>query len=133
MPRLSKAPPVEAIDGPTSLMKAVLGRDGIDRLNRFMEFEDGWDSGRGKALARASLGALESFLHACEGCPVPDAGIFLTANGNLQLEWDDREGDACEIEFFPDRFEYYFEGTDEEGKCDLTEVSSLAGRIKGKE
>ena len=124
---------VKPIDEPTVVMKAVLGQNGIDRIDRFMEMEDGWDSGRGRAFSKASLGMLDTFLHACDGCPIPDASIFMTANGNLQLEWNDREGNACEIEFFPDRLEYYFEGADEEGKCGLAAVASLVSRIKAEE
>ena len=135
MPEPSKAyttSKVEPIDGPTPLMEAALGQNGIDRLNRFMELEDGWDSGRGRAFSKASLGVLDLFLHTCGTCIIAGPSIFLTANGNLQLEWDDREGNACEIEFFPDYLEYYFEGANEEGSCDLMELPSLVSRIRKK-
>lgn len=39
----------------------------------------------------------------------------MTGDGNLSISWEDREGKIIELEFFPDKIEYYIEIEEDEG------------------
>lgn len=120
---------IKPINEITPAMRNALGEEGAERIRRFMETKDGWDFGRGKRFSKVSLAVLERFLQ--QNPPLPSKVFeYLTANGNVQLEWTDEKGEDFEIEFFPDRFEYYFTATGEEGAFGLDEVNLLVRKIE---
>ncbi|SRR6266481_6273239 len=126
------AEPTPGRQAPTLGEKAanILGENGIRRFGEFVRYERGWDLGRGEPLSSRSVAFVNAFLN-----KLPELGefrpsLFLTHEGNLQLGWEDREGNAIEIEFGPDRVEYYLEGLGEERTIRLESLPQLIGRIR---
>lgn len=108
----------------------VIGENGLQRFEQFKKYSEGWDFGIGKPLSSHSVASFKLFCkHLSE--PIPDEpSLFLTREGNLQLGWEDKEGNKIEIEFFPDKIEYYIEALDDEGEVDLTHISQLVDTLK---
>ncbi|OGP74106.1 MAG: hypothetical protein A2Y80_01900 [Deltaproteobacteria bacterium RBG_13_58_19] len=52
---------------------------------------------------------METFINLYPKFKEVEPSIFLTREGNLQLIWEDKDNKTIEIEFFPDRIEYYLE------------------------
>ncbi|MDT5122637.1 MAG: hypothetical protein QOC96_2119 [Acidobacteriota bacterium] len=110
--------------------RQALGANGLRRLFEFSEYRVGWDAGRGQPLSIGSLSSLEWFLDRLPELSAIEPSLFLTRNGNLQLVFEDHSGNAIEIEFFPDKLEYYFEDNDEEGFIQLSDVNGLIDRLR---
>jgi len=92
----------------------VLGENGRRRFQEFSRYEAGWDVGRGAPLSLRSVTVLNTFLTQLPELAAYQPSLFLTPNGNLELGWEDSNGNAIEIEFWPNRIGYYLEGLDEE-------------------
>jgi len=122
---LNEPEKIKPIDSPTAKMRNVLGNYGIDRLCKFAELKSGLDFGRGKALSPASLGMLEFFLQKYTALEEAEPSIFLTQDGNLQLEWEDKKGNHVEVEFFYEYIEYFLSATGEEGEYNLNEIEKF--------
>ncbi len=121
---------VSSLYGPTRRIESVLGTYGLERILAFKKLERGWDCGRGEPLSVASLAALDSLLAANEWLRDVRPSVFLTASGNVQVEWSDSEGRACEIECFGNQYEYYFESRDSEGLVPLADASRFTSMIR---
>jgi hypothetical protein len=93
--------------------RSLLGKNCVDRFVDFTQYKDEWDSGRGHKLSTRSVAVLESFLSVIYKFPV-EPSLFFTRNGNLELGWEDSSNGKIEIEFFPDRIEYFAESKSEE-------------------
>lgn len=108
----------------------IIGENGLQRFEQFKKYSEGWDFGIGKPLSFHSVASFKLFCkHLSE--PIPDEpSLFLTREGNLQLGWEDKEGNKIEIEFFPNKIEYYIEALDDEGEVDLTHISQLVDTLK---
>lgn len=108
----------------------MIGGNGLRRFEQFKEYGEGWEFGTGKPLSPYSLASFKQFCKQFSE-PVPnEPSLFLTREGNLQLGWEDGEANKIELEFFPDKIEYYIEALDDEGAVDLTEVSQLFDKLK---
>ena len=123
-------PVIKPLDEPTASMQSTLGNNGIRRIRNFMPIRDGWDSGRGKAFSKASLAVLDYFLQFGPEFSIMAPSVFLTHNGNIQLEWSDLRGNEFEIEFFPEHFECYLGSSDSELHFRLSQVLSLVAVIE---
>jgi len=92
----------------------ILGENGSRRFQDFSRYQPGWNLGEGAALSPRSVAVTDSFLSHVPELAVCNPSLFLTPDGNLELSWEDRNGNAVEIEFWPDRIEYYVESSNEE-------------------
>ncbi len=108
----------------------ILGENGVRRFGEFVRYERGWDLGRGEPLSSRSVAFVNAFLNRLPELGAFRPSLFLTHEGNLQLGWEDREGNAIEIEFGPDRVEYYLEGLGEERTIGLEALPQLIGRVR---
>jgi len=108
----------------------ILGENGQRRFQEFTRYQAGWDVGRGAPLSPRSATILEAFLARLPGLATYQPSIFLTHNGNLELGWEDSGGSAIEIEFWPDRIGYYFEGLDEEGTVRLEVFPQFIEKVR---
>lgn len=108
----------------------ILGENGVRRFWEFVRYERGWDLGRGEPLSSRSVAFVNAFLNRLPELGAVRPSLFLTHEGNLQLGWEDREGNAIEIEFGPDRVEYYLEGLGEERTIGLEALPQLIGRVR---
>ena len=108
----------------------VLGDNGVARFELFKEYKKGWDAGHGVPLAQISVAVMESFI-AFYSEFNSEPSLFLTTEGNIQLGWEDNDDQIIEVEFLPDRIEYYIEALDEERSIPLTTsaISTLSNRL----
>ena len=110
--------------------KRVVSDNGLKRFEEFKSYPDGWDYGRGSALSKRSVRLLNSFLKDLPELRASEPSLFLTHQGNVQLGWEDVSRNVVELEFFPDRIEYYIELLNEEGSVGLQDQSQLVEKIR---
>ena len=60
---------------------------------------------------------------------VTDPSVFFTDDGSISLLWEDKNGKDVEIEFFPDRVEYYVEAKGEEGEIPFLNARDGFGEL----
>jgi len=110
--------------------KQVLGLNAVKRFDLFKQYKSGWDVGRGLPLSLHSVAVMEAFISFFNDFR-QEPSLFLTPEGNLQLGWEDKDNNSVEIEFFPDRIEYYIESFDEEQAIPLTysEMCKFSNRL----
>jgi hypothetical protein len=108
----------------------ILGENGIRRFGEFVRYERGWDLGSGEPLSSRSVAFVNAFLNRLPELGAFRPSLFLTHEGNLQLGWEDREGNTIEIEFGPDKVEYYLQGSGEERTIGLEALPQLILRIR---
>lgn len=109
----------------------LLGSNSYERFKRFLEYSDGWGGGFGKKLSTQSVAALQNFLSDGQSlCAEPS--IFLRQDGNLQLAWEDAEGNAVELDFLPSGITFFHEKSDKESiyQLDTQSISSLKENIR---
>lgn len=104
----------------------ILGLDGVKRFEDFKKYHEGWDHGAGKSLSLKSVAVLDYFINQYSYFH-SSPSIFFTREGNLQLGWEDSQGRAIEIEFYPDRIEYYLEGKGIESEIPVDVEESKSG------
>jgi len=110
--------------------KRIIGEHGVQRFEEFKRYHDGWDYGRGRALSPRSVAAFESFLRRVPELAAVEPSLFLTAEGNLQLGWEDEQGRVVEVDFLPNRIDYFIESSQEEGSSRLDALPQLIERIR---
>jgi hypothetical protein len=110
--------------------KRIIGERGARRFEEFKTYQSGWDYGRGSPLSVRSVSVLNSFLSRFLDRTIDQPSLFLTHQGNLQLGWENTNGSAIELEFFPDRIEFFVEALNEEGSVGLESQSPLVEKIK---
>ena len=116
----------------------IIGENGLQRFEQFKKYSEGWDFGIGKPLSSHSVASFKLFCKRLSepipvdsiNSPQDEPSLFLTREGNLQLGWEDKEGNKIEIEFFPNKIEYYIEALDDEGEVDLTHIYQLVDKLK---
>ena len=74
--------------------KHIVGENGVRRFEEFRQYHAGWDGGRGRPLAPRSVTTLELFLRQLPELAALEPSLFLTHEGNLQLGWEDRQGNV---------------------------------------
>ncbi len=116
--------------GLSARARSILGENAAARYAEFRQYRDGWDLGRGRRLLRGSASALERFLAAGPDFPTRPS-LFMTQAGSLELAWEDRAGRRVEVEFLPDRFQYFVEAQsgDEEGDVELCRLPVLLAHL----
>ncbi|MGD9810918.1 MAG: hypothetical protein AB7U35_06225 [Sphingobium sp.] len=85
-----------------------LGARAAERFSRFMEYEDGWDGGRGKSLDPGSTASLMQLLSLID-LSTHDVGLFMSLDGNVVLNWTMADGSLVEIELAPEAVNVYVE------------------------
>jgi hypothetical protein len=110
--------------------RSILGENAAARFAEFRHYRDGWDVGRGRRLSTGSVAALEMFLAVHPDFPTRPS-LFLTRAGNLELAWENRSGRRVEVEFLPDRFQYFAESAagEQEGELELRRLPELICRL----
>jgi hypothetical protein len=94
----------------------IIGENGIQRFEQFKKLTEGWEFGTEKPLSAHSIASFKLFSEQFSE-PLPnEPSLFLTREGNLQLGWEDNDGNKIELEFFADKIEYYIEARDDEGE-----------------
>lgn len=120
---------VKNTDSLSQKVAAILGKNGVKRFAEFRQYREGWDSGTGKPMSLRSVGVLEFFIHQFDSLPT-EPSLFLTREGNLQLGWEDAAGEPIELEFFPDRIEYFIGSKHEEGHVSINALNTLVAKLR---
>ena len=110
--------------------RRILGENGQRRFQEFTLYESGWDLARGVPLSLHSIATLDTFLGQLPELAALQPSLFLTHDGNLELGWEDANGNALEIEFWPDRVEYYIEALDEERTIRLEVLPQFIEKVR---
>jgi hypothetical protein len=129
-PRLA-GPSIRPTDGLSARARAVLGENALARFQEFRQYADGWDFGRGNRLSSASVAALDLFLSSYSNFPTRPS-LFMTQAGNLELAWENHGGRRIEVEFCPDRFQYFLDVEDPraEGEMELRRLPDLIATLE---
>lgn len=108
-----------------------LGVEGLTRLGRFRELQDGWDQRGAKALNADSVTAFSDFFRDTALQPA-DMGVFMSHAGNVVVSWTVTGLGLVELEFRSDRIDYFFDWNEEEGWVprDDVGVSRLFGKLE---
>jgi len=113
---------IKYIDDLSNKSKEILGENSVSRFYEFLSYDRGWDFGKGEALSKHSIAILDIFLNCFQEIKEKEPSIFLTRAGNLQLSWEDKFDNPIEVEFFPNKLEYYIETNSEEGEIYFSEL-----------
>ena len=108
---------------------AVIGENGKRRFEEFRNYPNGWYGGKGKELSKWSVLNFERFVKRMSELRQFQPSLFFTLEGNLELGWEDRNGQAIEIEFYPDKIEYFIESLNEESSVALADIFRLTEKI----
>ena len=108
-----------------------IGENSYIRYKEFRDYyKDGWGYENGKSLNASSTASFISFLRLCADKDFSTASLFLTVDGNLQLVWEDADNCEIDLEFFPDRIEYYMEKTEKDGVIRIEQCEELVKLIE---
>ena len=92
----------------------VIGAAGLKRLQSFLRLQNGWDGKSSKPINLKSVEVFSSFF-ADSGLRPKELGIFMSAQGNVVVNWPDHDDRLVELEFLPNGVEYFMESSGEEG------------------
>ena len=109
---------------------AIIGVNGKRRFDEFKSYPDNWYGGKGKKLSNWSVSIFESFIKNLPELRLFRPSLFLTLGGNLSLSWEDKKGNSIEVEFYPNKIEYYLESANEESDIKLSDMFLLAEKIR---
>jgi hypothetical protein len=111
--------------------KNIIGDSGVGRFEQFTLLTRGWDGGEGEELSPYSVGAFLHFTRIYQELfEEVSPSIFITTNGNIQINWEDDSDNVVEIEFFLDYVEYYIEAHDLEDSLPLNNLGNLVDILK---
>ena len=94
--------------------RSVIGAGGLKRLQSFLRLQNGWDGKSSKPINLKSVEVFSSFF-ADSGLRPKELGIFMSAQGNVVVNWPDHDDRLVELEFLPNGVEYFMESSGEEG------------------
>jgi len=114
---------IKPTDDLSKNVRDVLRKNGVKRFIELKQYKKGWDFGTGESMSSQSLAMMETFINLYPKLRENEPSIFLTRGGNLQLIWEDNDNNTIEIEFFPDRIEYYLESKEIEGTMVISRES----------
>ena len=109
---------------------AIIGENGKRRFEEFRKYQNGWYGGKGKKISKWSVLNFERFVKEIPELKLFHPSLFLTLEGNLSLGWEDKNGQSVEIEFYPDKIEYFIERLDEESSITLANIFQFTEKIK---
>ncbi len=108
----------------------IIGENGKQRFEEFKKYPKGWYGGKGKKLSDWSVSNFERFINSLPELKKFHPSLFFTLEGNLQLGWENRNGQKIEIEFYPDKIEYFIESINEESSIALKDIFRLTEKVK---
>lgn len=108
----------------------IIGENGTHRFDEFKTYLSGWYGGKGKKISKWSVFNFERFVKQLPELKLFHPSLFLTIEGNLSLGWKDQYEQSIEIEFHPDKIEYFIEKLDEESVIRLADIFEFTEKIK---
>jgi len=112
------------------LLYSKLGQKGWGRLHHFRNYyASGWGEGAGKPVSPRAMENLYRFLESATFPPKIEPSVFLTAEGYIELSWEDASGKAIQAEFRSTDIEIYIEAKGVEESVPSTRVHEVAKRL----
>lgn len=108
----------------------VLGENGLRRIEEFRRYPQGWYGGKGDRLSTHSISIFDNFIKRIPELRLFAPSVFLSLSGFLSIGFEDKTGKQIEIEFFPDRIEYFAESLYEESSVGISKSFELADKIR---
>lgn len=110
--------------------KAAVGHAGLNRLQTFFQLQAGWDGPSSRPLDLSSIETFSDFFSRTRLQP-EGLGVFMSAQGNLVVNWPDPDNKLIELEFHSSGIDYYAEHSGEEGTVvrDEVGVNELLGKL----
>ena len=110
--------------------KAAIGAAGLKRLENFFRLQAGWDGKASKPIELNSIALFSSFF-AETGLRPHQLGLFMSARGNVVVNWHDQDRHLVELEFHASGVDYFIESSGEEGTVAKGDVgfSKLLNRL----
>lgn len=107
-----------------------IGKHSAARLGLFSKYEYGWDGAEGKPLLPGSISTFRDFLRKYTFA-ASNPSLFMSSRGNIQIAWEDTSGQEIEVEFFPNKIEYFIERLGEEESVPATTagIRRLAAKL----
>ena len=111
---------------------AAVGTAGLKRLGNFFRLQAGWDGRASKPIDLNSVAVFSSFF-AETGLRPDQLGVFMSAQGNVVVNWPDQAGQLIELEFHSSGVDYFIERSGEEGTVKSSDFgfSKLLNRVAG--
>lgn len=109
---------------------AIIGTNGKRRFDDFKGYPNGWYGGKGKELSKGSIFVFEQFIKYLPELKSVRPSLFLTLEGNLSLGWKDKNTESVEVEFYPDKMDYFIESLDKESSVKLANIFELTKKVK---
>lgn len=91
----------------------AVGAAGLKRLESFLQLRPGWDGNHSKPVDLQSVETFSNFFSST-GLRPNKLGVFMSAQGNVVVNWPDQNGSLVELEFQPSGVEYFIEKTGDE-------------------
>lgn len=95
------------------LVKRVLGERAGGRFSELRRIKALWDFGKGEALSGAAIKNLSALLSRVR-IAQPNAKLFLSSDGSLEIQWKSAQGERTSMFFKDDGFEVLHPGRQEE-------------------
>lgn len=110
--------------------RAAVGTAGLTRLENFFRLQAGWDGRASKPIDLNSVAVFSSFF-AETGLRPDQLGVFMSAQGNVVVNWPDQDGQLVELEFHSSGVDYFIERSGEEGTVARGDIgfSKLLDRV----
>lgn len=109
---------------------AAVGSAGLKRLESFLQLQPGWDGMTSKPIDLNSIADFSSFFDET-GCRPSRLGVFMSAEGNVVVNWPDQHDQLVELEFHSSGVDYFIERSGEEGTIPREDIGfrELLNRI----
>ena len=113
--------------------RAAVGAAGLKRLENFFRLQAGWDGKASKPIALNSVAVFSSFF-AETGLRPDRLGVFMSAQGNVVVNWPDQDRHLVELEFHSSGVDYFIERSGEESSVARGDIgfSKLLNRVAGR-
>lgn len=110
--------------------KVAIGSAGIKRLESFFKLQSGWDGRDSRSISLNSVADFSNFFDETGFCP-EKLGIFMSAQGNVVINWPDQRGQLVELEFHSNGVDYFVEENGEEGTLSKEDLgfSGMLSRV----
>jgi hypothetical protein len=112
--------------------RGAVGTAGLKRLENFFRLQGGWD---GQASKPIDLTSVEVFSHfvSQSGLRPDQLGVYMSAQGNVVVNWPDHGGRLIELEFHSNGVDYFVERSGEEDTVTSGDIgfSKLLSRVAG--
>ena len=112
--------------------KEAIGNSGIARLESFFNLQTGWDGAESKAINLESVEMFSNFFD-YTNFRHDELAVFMSAYGNVVINWPEHDNEIIELEFSPSGIDYFIERNEEEGTVTYDNIGLLFDLINPSE